>query len=100
MVLILVPFFFAVLLLVSGCAHFQRNTPLISGDPSTGYRYRKTSSPTHSPDLLLCVLVTYGGRMTLAELRVARAQGKEAIFVPARSSGRDETDDFANHKYL
>jgi hypothetical protein len=30
----------------------------------------------------------------------ARTQRNEAIFVRAKSSGRDKTDDFANHKYL
>jgi len=30
----------------------------------------------------------------------ARTQRKEPIFVRAKSSGRNETDDFANHKYL
>src|SRR5436190_633156 len=53
MVLKPVPFLLAVLLLVSGCAHYPRNAPLISSDPSTGYRFRHTASPTNSPDLLL-----------------------------------------------
>ena len=56
-----VPFFLAVLLLVSGCAHFQRNAPLVSSDPSTCYRFRQTASPTNSSDLLLMLAFSGGG---------------------------------------
>jgi NTE family protein len=55
------PFFLAVLLLVSGCAHIPRNAPLISSDPSTGYRFRQTTSPTNSSDLLLMLAFSGGG---------------------------------------
>lgn len=41
----LVPSFLAVLLLVSGCAHYPRNTRLTASDPSTGYRFRPAASP-------------------------------------------------------
>ena len=48
-------------LLVSGCAHFQRNAPLVSSDPSAGYRFRQTASPTNSSDLLLMLAFSGGG---------------------------------------
>jgi NTE family protein len=55
------PFFLTVLLLASGCAHLSRNAPLISGDPSTGYRFHQTTSPTNSSDLLLMLAFSGGG---------------------------------------
>jgi len=61
MVLKPVPFFLAVLLLVSGCAHFPRNAPLTSNDPSSGYRFHPTTSPTNSSDLLLMLAFSGGG---------------------------------------
>ncbi|HTL58957.1 MAG TPA: patatin-like phospholipase family protein [Candidatus Limnocylindrales bacterium] len=60
MVLKCVPFFLAVLL-VNGCAHYPRNAPLTSIDPSTGYRLQKTTSPTNSSDLLLMLAFSGGG---------------------------------------
>lgn len=56
-----IPFLLAVLLLASGCAHFQRNAPLVSRDPSSGYRFRQTDSPTNSSDLLLMLAFSGGG---------------------------------------
>jgi NTE family protein len=47
--------------LASGCAHFQRNAPLISSKPSTGYRFHQTTSPTNSSDLLLMLAFSGGG---------------------------------------
>ena len=61
MVLKPVPFFLAVLLLVNGCAHYPRNVPLTSIDPSTGYRFQKTTSPTNVSDLLLMLAFSGGG---------------------------------------
>ena len=61
MVLKPVPFFLAVLLLVSGCAHYPRNARLTVSDISTGYRFQKTSSPTNSSDLLLMLAFSGGG---------------------------------------
>ncbi len=55
------PFFLALLLLVNGCAHYPRNAPLTSIDPSTGYRFQKTNSPTNSSDLLLMLAFSGGG---------------------------------------
>ena len=56
-----IPFFLAVLLLASGCAHIPQNAPLISNDPSTGYRFRQTTSPTNSSDMLLMLAFSGGG---------------------------------------
>ena len=66
MVLKPVTCFLAVLLLVSGCAHYPRNAPLISSDPSTGYRFRHTASPTNSPELLLMLAFSGGGTRAAA----------------------------------
>lgn len=66
MVLKPVPCFLAVLLLVSGCAHYPRNAPLISSDASTGYRFRHTASPTNSSDLLLMLAFSGGGTRAAA----------------------------------
>ncbi len=56
-----IPFFVAILLLVSGCAHYPRNARLTASDISTGYRFRKTASPTNSSDLLLMLAFSGGG---------------------------------------
>lgn len=61
-----VPFFLAVLLLASGCAHYPRNARLTSSDPSTGYRFRHTASPTNSSDLLLMLAFSGGGTRAAA----------------------------------
>ena len=61
-----IPFFLAVLLLVSGCAHYPRNARLTSSDPSTGYRFQKTASPTNSSDLLLMLAFSGGGTRAAA----------------------------------
>ncbi len=61
MVLKPVPFFLAVLLLVSGCAHYPPNARLTSSGIFTGYRFQHTSSPTNSPDLLLMLAFSGGG---------------------------------------
>ena len=66
MILKPVPFFLAVLLLASGCAYYPRNAPLISIDPSTGYRFRHTASPTNSPELLLMLAFSGGGTRAAA----------------------------------
>jgi len=66
MVLKPVPFFLVGLLLVSGCAHYPRNAPLISSDPSTGYRLRHTASPTNSSELLLMLAFSGGGTRAAA----------------------------------
>jgi len=47
-------------LIASGCAHIPQNAPLISSNPSTGYRFRQTASTTNS-DLLLMLAVSGGG---------------------------------------
>jgi NTE family protein len=52
--------------LASGCAHFQRNAPLISSNPSTGYRFHQTASPTNSSDLLLMLAFSGGGTRAAA----------------------------------
>jgi NTE family protein len=61
MVMKTTPFFLAVLLLVSGCAHYPRNARLTLSDGSTGYRFRHTASPTNSSDLLLMLAFSGGG---------------------------------------
>jgi NTE family protein len=61
-----IPFFLAVLLLVSGCAHSPHNAPLISGAPSTSYRFRQTASPTNSSDLLFMLAFSGGGTRAAA----------------------------------
>jgi NTE family protein len=66
MVLKPVPFLFAVLLLVSGCAHYPRNARLTASDISTGYRFRPTASPTNSSDLLLMLAFSGGGTRAAA----------------------------------
>jgi NTE family protein len=53
--------FLAILLLVSGCAHYPRNARLTASDISTGYRFQKTTSPTNSSDLLLMLAFSGGG---------------------------------------
>ena len=60
------PLFLAVLLLVSGCAHYPQNAPLVSNDPSTGYRFRHSASPTNSPELLLMLAFSGGGTRAAA----------------------------------
>lgn len=61
MILKPVPFFLAAVLLVNGCAHYPPNAPLTSIDPSAGYRFQKTTSPTNSSDLLLMLAFSGGG---------------------------------------
>jgi len=61
-----VTFFFAVLLLVSGCAHYPRNAPLNSGGADTGYRFQSTASPTNSSELLLMLAFSGGGTRAAA----------------------------------
>lgn len=61
-----VPFYLAVVLLVSGCAHYPRNARLTSSDISTGYRFRPTASPTNSSDLLLMLAFSGGGTRAAA----------------------------------
>ena len=56
-----IPFFLAVLLLVSGCAHYPRNARLTASDISNGYRFRHSASPTNSSDLLLMLAFSGGG---------------------------------------
>ena len=53
-------------LLVSGCAHFPRNAPLVSTDQRTGYRFQNTASPTNSSDLLLMLAFSGGGTRAAA----------------------------------
>ena len=48
-------------LLVSGCAHLSQNSPLVSTDQRTGYRFQNTASPTNSSDLLLMLVFSGGG---------------------------------------
>ncbi len=62
----LVPFFLAVLLFVSGCAHYPRNAKLTAGDTSAGYRFRHTDSPANSSDLLLMLAFSGGGTRAAA----------------------------------
>jgi NTE family protein len=61
-----VPIFLAVLLLVSGCAHYPRNAPLVSTDQRTGYRFQNTASRTNSSDLLLMLAFSGGGTRAAA----------------------------------
>jgi len=56
-----VPFLLAVLLLVSGCAHYPRNAKLNTNDVAMGYRFRPGASPTNSSDLLLMLAFSGGG---------------------------------------
>jgi NTE family protein len=56
-----IPYFLAVLLLATGCAHIPRNAPLVSMDQRTGYRFQNTASPTNSSDLLLMLAFSGGG---------------------------------------
>ena len=60
------PFFFAVFLLVSGCAHYPRNAPLVSTDAQAGYRFQNAASPTNSSDLLLMLAFSGGGTRAAA----------------------------------
>ncbi|MCL4787636.1 MAG: patatin-like phospholipase family protein [Verrucomicrobia bacterium] len=83
----LVPSFLAVLLLVSGCAHYPRNARLTGSEPATGYRFRPPASPrginngdtdpqsgqniprgepTNSSDLLLMLAFSGGGTRAAA----------------------------------
>jgi NTE family protein len=62
----LVSFSLALLLLVSGCAHYPRNARLTASDISTGYRFRPTASPTNSSDLLLMLAFSGGGTRAAA----------------------------------
>jgi len=55
------PFLLAVLLLVSGCAHYPRNARLRSNGAVTGYRFQNTASPTNSSELLLMLAFSGGG---------------------------------------
>jgi len=53
-------------LVVSGCAHYPRNTRLTSSDAATGYRFRHTASPTNSSDLLVMLAFSGGGTRAAA----------------------------------
>jgi NTE family protein len=61
-----IPFFLAILLLVSGCVHYPRNARLTSSGASSGYRFQKTASPTNSSDLLLMLAFSGGGTRAAA----------------------------------
>lgn len=61
MILKLLPLILLVLLLVTGCAHYPRNTRSTASDNSTGYRFRHTAAPSNSADLLLMVAFSGGG---------------------------------------
>ena len=49
----------------SGCAHFPVNAPLAGGD-APGYRFRPSSSPTNSEELLLLLAFSGGGMRSSA----------------------------------
>jgi NTE family protein len=66
MVLRPVPIFLAVLLLVSGCAHYPQNARLKSGDTSGGYRFGHVAPSTNSSDLLLMLAFSGGGTRAAA----------------------------------
>jgi NTE family protein len=53
--------FLILALLVSGCAHYPRNTALNSNDTAPGYRFSHAASPTNSSDLLLMLAFSGGG---------------------------------------
>ncbi len=62
MVLKPVPFFLAVLLLVSGCAHYPVNAPLMTGKPATaGYRFENAVARTNGDDTLVVLAFSGGG---------------------------------------
>jgi len=65
--LISIPIFFAVLLLLSGCAHPPVNAPLPTADSRAGYRFQNTTPRVNSDDLLL-ILAFSGGGMRAAAL--------------------------------
>lgn len=54
-------FALAVAFLVSGCAHYPHNAPLISSDSSTAYRFHNAATTNNSPDLLLMIAFSGGG---------------------------------------
>jgi NTE family protein len=56
-----IPFLLAVLLFVSGCAHYPRNERLTASDIPTGYRFQSAASPTNSSELLLMLAFSGGG---------------------------------------
>lgn len=61
-----IPSVLITLLLVSGCAHYPRNARLTGSEPAAGYRFRPTTSPTNSSDLLLMLAFSGGGTRAAA----------------------------------
>ena len=57
----LFPAFLIVLLLMSACTHYPRNTRLRSTESGTGYRFQHANSETNSSDLLLMLAFSGGG---------------------------------------
>ena len=66
MVLKPVPFFLAVLLLVSGCAHYPVNARLKAVNPIAGYRFENAVSQTNSDDTSLVLAFSGGGTRAAA----------------------------------
>jgi NTE family protein len=61
-----VPFSLAVLLLVSGCAHYPVNARLTAVNPAAGYRFETAVARTNSDDLLLVLAFSGGGTRAAA----------------------------------
>ena len=66
MVLKRVPFFLAVLLLASGCAHYPVNARLKAVNPITGYRFENVATQTNSDNTSLVLAFSGGGTRAAA----------------------------------
>jgi NTE family protein len=66
MILKPIPFFLAVLLLVSGCAHYPVNARLKAVNPMTGYRFENVATQTNSDDTSLVLAFSGGGTRAAA----------------------------------
>lgn len=60
------PVVLACLFLLTGCAHYPRNTRLAASGISAGYRFQPQASPTNSSDLLLMLAFSGGGTRAAA----------------------------------
>ena len=84
MILKTVPLLLAVLLLVSGCAHYPVNAPLSTAGSRAGYRFQNAAPQTNSDDLLLMLAFSGGGtRAAALSYSVLEELKKTEVGLPA-----------------
>ena len=83
------------LLIASGCAHYEVNPPLATYDPSSGYRFKNIHPGDNNTDSLFMVLAFSGGGTRAAALSYGVLEYLRATRLPAeRKDGTllDEVD--------